>query len=424
MKLFGFLSNNKDTTFNITEPDREWVEDNFKWLIQAYGYPSRQSQQLLFNETLFPNTFKAHKIDVQDIVNDLATILLLDPTKISFEYVEDLRDSFATPYEIDGELFETRTEIAEGNYRIYVAKSLLQHPKRLIFSLIFEFVKIRLTESRLDFDSGEDTSLFIYLAGIYFGFGVIQSQYMIYSGASTNGLWHSNWRFVAGIPEEVMAFALATYSKLIEQNNPQWKTELPQGLNAKFEKAMAYLDEHPSPLYSKGELEAHDLLKQSIDEYENNDFDSAISTLQKILFLTNDELLKAEVYNDIGYNLTRKGEFKLSISNYLKALDIEPKHSIASDNLAYSFIRLGRLEEGKHYIDQAIATMNNDPAYSYRNLALYYQATGESELAEVNFRLAFKNMAKPVDMLNQHYGEFLIAQGREEEARAFLDSPS
>jgi tetratricopeptide (TPR) repeat protein len=424
MKLFGFFNIKKENKFKITEPDREWVEDNFKWMIQAYGYPSRQSQQILLNENSFPNTFKAQKINIQDIIADLSTGLLLDSSKISFEYVEDLRDSFATPYEIEGGLFETSTEIAEGNYKIFIAKSLLKHPKRLIFSLIFEFIKIRLTESKLEFETGEDTNLFIYLAGIYLGFGVILSQNMTYSGASNDGFWQSNWRFVAEIPEEVMVFALATYSKLIEQNNPVWKTELPKPLYTKFEKAIAYLDEYPSALFSKGELEAQDLFRQSMEEYEKNDFDAAISTLQKVLFLTNDELLRAEIFNDIGYNLTRKGEFEPSIPNFLKTLEIEPKHGIASDNLAYSLIRLGRLEDGKRYADHAIATMNNDPAYSYRNLALYYQATGESKLAEKNFQLAFDNMTETVDMLNQHYGEFLIEQGREEEAREYLAGQS
>lgn len=420
MKLFGFFKDKNEANFQITEPDKNWVEDNFKWLIQVYGYPSRQGKPICLNDKSFPKTFKDPTIKIQNIVDDLSCILYLDSNKITYELQEDLRDSYGTPYEIEGKPFESETVIAENAYKIFLAQSLLQNPKRLLYNLIYEFIKIRLSESKLDYDTGEDTSLFIYLAGVYFGFGTILSQNLEDRGVSNDGFWETKWNYVSEMPNEVMAFALALFSKLIEQDNPDWKNQLPRSLKQQIEKATNYLNENPSSLYSKGELDANDLLNQAEGEYQKNDFDAAISTSQKVLFLTNDELLKSEIYNNIGYCQTRKGEFEKSIISFKQALEIMPDYGFAYDNLGFSLIKIGYLEEGKRMIDCAIETQNNDRAYSFRNLALYYQALGENEMSEKNFILAFQNMTEPVDLLEFCYGEYLIDNGRISEGKEYL----
>jgi Tfp pilus assembly protein PilF len=68
------------------------------------------------------------------------------------------------------------------------------------------------------------------------------------------------------------------------------------------------------------------------------------------------------------------------------------------------------IERGKEYIDKAIQTENNDNAYSYRNLALYFQKKGDFESAENKFHKAF-DLNTPVDLLDFYYGLFLIEKG-------------
>jgi tetratricopeptide (TPR) repeat protein len=421
MKLFGFNKKTKDLNFRITEPDRDWVEDNFKWLIKVFGYPNRQSDQILITDKFFPKTFSTSDLIVQNLIEDLCNLLGLDFSKITFELHEDLRDVYGMPFEMQGKPFETETEITENNYKIHIAKSISKRPSRLTYSLIYEFIKIRLTENKLQFDTGDDTSLFIFIAGIYFGFGIPLSQNLTDRGRVDDGFWETKWNYVSEMPNEVMAFGLAIYSKLIEQDNPEWKNELSQELRVQFESAIVFLNESPSTVFSKAELDASDLFNQADMEYQNGDFDSAITTLQKILLLTEDEMLKADVFNNIGYYQLRCGNYEKSIPNFKKALNIDTSYGFAYDNLGYALIQTGQIEDGKKQLEQALETENNDNAYTYRNLALYYLAKNEIEKAETNFQLAFEFETVPVDLLELHYANFLIKQGETEKGIEYLE---
>lgn len=420
MKLFGFLKKKKNDTFRITEPDRFWVEDNFRWLIKVFGYPYRESEQILLLENYFPKTFKGDKVLIENIINDLCLLLQIRQEKISFEVANDIRDSYGMPYEIEGKPFETELEIENGKFKIYIANSLQKHPKRLIYSLVYEFIRIKLTDNKLQFDTGDDTDLFIYLAGIYFGFGVLLSQNLKDAGRVDDGFWETKWNYISEMPNEIMAFALATYSKLIEQDSPKWKDELPSDLRNQFEKAIKYLDDNPSELFDKNELEANELFKTADDQYLKNQFEEAIDNLQKILFLTNDDVLKADVYNNLGYYSIRIKNYEQSVSYLKKSIQIILDYGYAYDNLGYALIQLGKLEEGKEWLDKAMETENNDFAYTYRNVALYYQAKGDMNTAEDYFKKSFESIKDSVDLLEYHYADFLIKNGETDKGLQFL----
>ncbi|MEM6737285.1 MAG: tetratricopeptide repeat protein [Bacteroidota bacterium] len=419
MKLFGFNKKTK-AKFRITETDRNWVEDNFKWLIQVYGYPDRQSEQILISKDYFPKAFASKGTAIKALICDLSELMDIDPKKIVFEIHEDLRDAYGMPYVSEGKPFEAETEVLINGYKLHVAKSITKRSNRLVFSLIYEFIKIRLLESGLKFDTGEDTELFVFLAGIYFGFGIPVAQNLTDRGRASDGFWETKWNYISQMPNEVMAFSLATYSKLIDEDAPEWISELPSELRSQFEKAMDLLNESPSSVVNKAELEANDLLHQAYQECEDHDFEAAISTFRKVLFLTKDELLRADTYNNIGYYLLRIGAYEKSIPNLQKALQIDPNFGYAYDNLGYALIKLGRLEEAKRQLDHARSTENNELAYSARNLALYYQAKNETEKAQKNFELAFES-ASPVDLLEFHYAKFLISKGETQKGIEYLE---
>jgi tetratricopeptide (TPR) repeat protein len=420
MKLFGFFKNKENDTFRITEPDQLWVEDNFRWLIKVFGYPYQESEQILLSENYFPKTFKGDKVLIENIIKDLCSLLQIQEEKITFEVVNDIRDSYGMPYEIEGKPFETELEIVERKYKIHIANSLQKHPKRLIYSLVYEFIRIKLTDNKLQYDTGDDTDLFIYLAGIYFGFGVLLSQNLKDTGRIDDGFWDTKWNYISEMPNEIMAFALATYSKLIEQDSPKWKDNLPSDLKNQFESAIKYLNENPSELYDKKELEANELFKTAYDQYLENQFEEAIGNLQKILFLTNDDVIKADVYNNLGYYNIRLKNYEQSVSYFKSSINIIPDYGYANDNLGYALIQQGKLEEGKEFLEKALKTENNDIAYTNRNYALYYQAKGDLSKAADYFKKSFESITDSVDLLEYHYADFLIKNGETEKGLEFL----
>ena len=200
----------------------------------------------------------------------------------------------------------------------------------------------------------DDTDLFLYLAGIYFGFGVLLSQNLKYTGRIDDGFWETKWNYISEMPNEIMAFALATYSKLIDQDSPKWKENLPSELKSQFEIALKYLNDNPGKLYDKKELEANELFKLANHQYLNNQFDEAIANLQKILLLTNDQLLKADVYNNLGYYNIRLKNYEQSVSYFKSSINLIPDYGYANDNLGYVLIQLGKLEDGKEFLEKSI----------------------------------------------------------------------
>ena len=142
MKLFGFNRERKKSKFQITEADRTWVEDNFIWLIQSYGRPGKKNKQVLIGEKFFPNSYSTDNLKIENLIEDLCILLDIAPSKIQFELHKDLRDIYGMPYEAEGHQFEADTEIIDSNnYKLHIANSMKTKPNRLLFSLIYEFIK-------------------------------------------------------------------------------------------------------------------------------------------------------------------------------------------------------------------------------------------------------------------------------------------
>jgi tetratricopeptide (TPR) repeat protein len=130
--------------------------------------------------------------------------------------------------------------------------------------------------------------------------------------------------------------------------------------------------------------------------------------------------MKADVYNNLGYYNIRLKNYEESVSYFKSSIKIIPDYGYANDNLGYALIQLGKLEEGKEFLEKALKTENNDIAYNYRNYALYYQAKGELNKTEYYFKKSFEFITDPVDLLEYHYADFLIKNGDTEKGLEFL----
>jgi Tfp pilus assembly protein PilF len=421
MGLFGFFRKQSKEIFQLPEQDRIWVEENFAWLIQAFGYSDIQKAQITLTENFFPATFRAEKVEVGNIIHDLCDLFQIGEQKITYEIHEDLRDVGGMPFMMVGKPFETELEQSEENYQLHIAKNLFKHPKRLIFSLTYEFTRIKLLESKLVFDESEDTEMFIYLAGVYFGFGVILTQNLRETGTSNDGAWETTWQFTSPMPDETMIFALALYSKIMEQESPVWKEDLRSDLKKMFEQAVEMLDQAPGTNFDKKELLAKRLFGIAYKQYEEKRIEEALESLEKARILAKNDRLKSDIHNNIGYYLLRLGEYEKSIPHLRTAVQLDPNYGYANDNLGYALIQTGALEEGKQWLEKALRTENNNDAYSLRNLALYHQAKGEFNLAETYFLKAFQEKEGAVDLLELHFAAFLLNQGRKEEALSYLE---
>ena len=109
----------------ITDPDREWVNDNFKYLIDIFGYPLSQFEQFELTDQYFPLLFSTEEPQLNNLIEDLRELLTLQGVKINFETRDDIRSLNNVPYSVDDEVFESDLIFLDDDYKIVVAKDLL-----------------------------------------------------------------------------------------------------------------------------------------------------------------------------------------------------------------------------------------------------------------------------------------------------------
>ena len=135
---------NKKTKIKITDTDRAWVDENMKYLIDVFGYPLGEFEQFELNDHCFPLLYSTKDPELGNLVEDLKELLSLQNVEVLFEVREDLRDLNNVPFEVYGKSFESELVFLNEGYKIVVAKDLLGHIPRLAYTLIIEFIRIRL----------------------------------------------------------------------------------------------------------------------------------------------------------------------------------------------------------------------------------------------------------------------------------------
>ena len=234
MKLFGKNFGSKKAP-QIKAIDREWVEGNFQWLVSVLGQP--KLEQISITDKWFPKTFKARQFSIDNLILDFCNQLNLNPTQFDYAIRKDIRDTSGIPYALKNNSidcfihFDKKTD----KYRIELANNILKHPNWMLSALSYEFSKVKLIESKVVFDTGNDTNVFIYLAAVFFGYGFIIGNNLIDIGTKRDGFWVKNWNYAAQIPYQIMAYALAVFAKNQNNDNPDWKNELPKNIQKEFD---------------------------------------------------------------------------------------------------------------------------------------------------------------------------------------------
>ena len=79
------------TELKITDTDREWVDENMKYLIDVLGYPASNFDQFLLNSEYFPLFFSTKEIIVTNLIEDLKVLLDLIDVPIDVDIIHDIK---------------------------------------------------------------------------------------------------------------------------------------------------------------------------------------------------------------------------------------------------------------------------------------------------------------------------------------------
>ena len=92
---------------------------------------------------------------------------------------------------------------------------------------------------------------------------------------------------------------------------------------------------------------------------------------------------------DLGLVLDRVGRFAESVAEYQRALDRNPNHRDALNNLGVAFARQGRLKEAARQFEH-LAAIEPDNADAHTNLGVVFLTEGARDLAAREFRAALQ----------------------------------
>ena len=422
----------KTMEFKISDNQRKWAETNFIFLLKSYGIPPNHGNQALLNSKYFSATFSEKETKIENILEDLKNILSLNSARISYEFSYDLRDSVGLPLAIQGEFDEMQLQKLNNNeYCILISNSVKDKPNKFIFSLINIILKIKLSELKINSEEIKFLEHFVFLAGIYFGLGVILTQKRKEVGYSTDGFWRTTWRFSSPMLDENIIYCFALYQNLFPNPNEVWVKELPSEIKSKLNVASNLINPDWKNLkrennFSKNQFQndeekAKKIFSLSMQESKMGNFENSINSAKEILEISKDDVLVSSVYNNIGYWQLKLNLIEESIENFKKAIQFRPNFPYANDNLGYTLILQNNLDEGFEYLQRALKTEKNDLGFSYRNHGLYFHKKGELKKAKEHFELAFKYEKIPVDFLEFHYAELLFELGEVEKAKGFLE---
>ncbi|MDW3651434.1 MAG: tetratricopeptide repeat protein [Bacteroidia bacterium] len=406
-------------TFQLNPEDKQWVDDNFAAFIQIFGLPAKDSSPVIINADFFPHVIADKKIRLPQLIEDLSQLFQLNAKHIRFAYIEDLKRK-EVPKAIRKRNYETHVVQEEDSFTLFISRNLLQEPRRLIFLLMYEFLQIKMLGSALIFEVMDDIGPFMCIAGVYFGLGVLISRNVYSYGKPNYEYWDSKWMSPGAAADEIMAYALALYTQLKEEKDPDWIKLLPSDFSIDYQFALRFLNDSDTDLTARADIKFSLEFQKASDFSQEKKYDKAIEAMQSLIDLAPDEINLSIVYNNLGYYQSLNGNYEASIPCYEKALELNPDFSYAYDNMGYAYIRMGFPDKGRACIKEALLSNENDVAYSFRNLALYHLAKGEIEEARGYFELSYENISQPVDLLDFHYAEFLLEVGEREKGMEYL----
>ena len=104
----------------------------------------------------------------------------------------------------------------------------------------------------------------------------------------------------------------------------------------------------PAPAYAVDNLSSTDApdLTSVRAKIKVKDYAAALADLRDIA----EDIQQADVYNLLGFTLRKTGDFKTSLTYYIKALQLEPDHKAAREYLGELYVETGNMEKAKEQL--------------------------------------------------------------------------
>ena len=119
-------------------------------------------------------------------------------------------------------------------------------------------------------------------------------------------------------------------------------------------------------------------------------------------------------YNNLGYDLSNRGETERAMANFKKSLAINPNYDEAHNNLGFALAALGRYQEATNEYIKALS-INPNLTEAHNNLGIALGNLGLVDAGIHEYQIALKENPRHASAHN-NYGVALAMQGKLDEA--------
>lgn len=147
-----------------------------------------------------------------------------------------------------------------------------------------------------------------------------------------------------------------------------------------YSKSLVFYEE----LQNKFSFDADDYVNAGLAKFHTGSKEECFAYYQKALELNPNHSF---ALNNLGYELTVDGKYEEAIEYLNKAIVVNPTMAYAYNNRGLAKVELGQLDEGLNDIQHSIK-LDAANSYGYRNLGIYHLKKDEKEQALKLFRKA------------------------------------
>ena len=231
---------------HVTPEDKVWVERRMLWLKEQFGSDPVRRAVLEPTSEFLPNTWDASHEAATDLFRRLCTFMLLDPAGIDLVFYSgfDQKDSHQAGEESTSG--PVGLYLAPRNHKkpaVALAEEGLARPADLAATICHELGHVHLLGSNLLKRDEPDAEPLTDLLTIYFGAGILTANSAFEFTQLESGT-KTGWQASAHgyLPEPVYGYALACFTWLRGERNPQWQKHLRQNIRYYFDDSLHFLN--------------------------------------------------------------------------------------------------------------------------------------------------------------------------------------
>jgi len=422
-----FNKNNNDPLVN--EETREWLENYFLWLIDSFGKENIKSRKVMlphYND--FPIHYDGKKQSATDTLKIVALQMEINPDDINLIIYKEGEEAIDTGSVFGNRLFLENVKgqkysaaqyygkQEDGKYLIALEEKKMTDSVAMVASLAHELSHIKLLgEKRIQVNNEQLTDL----TTVVFGLGIFNANVAF---QTKKGFNYWGWSSSGYLSQVQWAYALALFSHLREEENPEWVNFLSENVKGAFTKSLRFIQNNLDEIYKqsgkplKFDSEKKNLISEINDATQTRNFEKLIILYTELL---NKSPVNKHLCNNLGYTLIKQKKYKEAILYFDKAINIDAKWDFPLNNRGYCKLQIDDVNGAIEDIRKA-CEMNPFNSFVWRNLGACYLKKKEFEKALEYFEEAEKIDSK-TELINFYIGKTHEKLGNKEKAEKYLN---